>query len=266
MKHYKGVQLYTVRNMQNNAAGLRAALLKISALGYDAVHGYLMYGDMDYPMYRDMLNEANLIDCTVSGGDLDALANGEIGEVVKAACIMGVKDVGIDPLPLSMRYTKEGFQYYAERINEAGRRLYEADGLSIAYHNHAMEFASFGGRTGMDILFDHTDPDYVHFILDTHWVVSGGCDPAKWIRKAGKRARIVHFKDYRIVPGANQNFIEGVVKDFAEVGQGNIDWLDVVAACREVNTEFFIVEQDQCPGDPLDSLKISIDKMRELGL
>ena len=60
--------------------------------------------------------------------------------------------------------------------------------------------------------------------------------------------------------------IENVVKDFAEVGQGNIDWPEVIAACQDVGVQYYIVEQDLCPGDPLDSLKISFDKMLELGL
>ena len=46
--------------------------------------------------------------------------------------------------------------------------------------------------------------------------------------------------------------------DFAEVGNGNLDWDDIIAACDEAGVHWFIVEQDTCPGDPFESVKMSL--------
>lgn len=267
MNHYKGVQIFTFRHLHGNVEAFRKVLGQVRAIGYDCVHGWLVYPDqLDYQQYSDLLEENGLRDCGVNGGDVNDIINQPVDALVRGARILGTKDAGVAPIPVGMMDTAAGFRYFAQRMNEAGKKLYEADGISVSYHSHAQEFASFGGTHGMDIFFEETDPRYVHFVLDTHWIVAGGCNPAKWIRKAGERVPVVHFKDYRIVPGANRDYLEGVVKDFAEVGQGNIDWPEVVQACRDVGVRYYIVEQDQCPGNPLDSLQISFDKLLALGL
>jgi sugar phosphate isomerase/epimerase len=43
----------------------------------------------------------------------------------------------------------------------------------------------------------------------------------------------------------------------AEVGGGVTDWPAILLACRAAGTEWLIVEQDDCPGDPLECLAVS---------
>ena len=38
------------------------------------------------------------------------------------------------------------------------------------------------------------------------------------------------------------------------------------AAFKAADIEWYIIEQDTCPGDPFDSLKKSLDNLREMGL
>ena len=52
---------------------------------------------------------------------------------------------------------------------------------------------------------------------------------------------------------------------YAEVGQGNLDWDEIIAAAKDSSTEFALVEQDKCDGNPFDSLKISYDFLIEKG-
>ena len=51
----------------------------------------------------------------------------------------------------------------------------------------------------------------------------------------------------------------------AEIGEGNLDWSDVLAACREAGTEVLVVEQDICRGDPFESLALSRRNLTALG-
>ena len=53
---------------------------------------------------------------------------------------------------------------------------------------------------------------------------------------------------------------------FAEVGEGNLEWPQILAACREASIEWYIVEQDTCQGDPFESLGLSLRNLRQMGL
>lgn len=44
-----------------------------------------------------------------------------------------------------------------------------------------------------------------------------------------------------------------------EIGNGNLYWDGIIEASLNSGVKHFVVEQDSCPGDPFDSLKISSD-------
>ena len=137
------------------------------------------------------------------------------------------------------------------------------------FNRHGARFPSYntivgGGENGFDLLFNETDPEAFWYCIDTHWMQSGGKNPAEYILKAKGRVPIVHFKDYKIVGGADP--IEQVCKAFGEVGEGNLDWPKIIEACRATEVRACIVEQDICPRDPFDCLKTSFDNMVKFGL
>jgi len=94
--------------------------------------------------------------------------------------------------------------------------------------------------------------------LDLYWVQHGGGSPVAWINKLGKRAPLVHFKDMKISVDMKQSF--------AEVGEGNLDWPGIIEACVANDVQYYIVEQDTCERDSLESVKTSYDNMRAMGL
>ena len=49
-----------------------------------------------------------------------------------------------------------------------------------------------------------------------------------------------------------------------EIGNGNINYDEVIAVANEIGIKHYIVEQDTCPGDPMDSMKISADYLKTL--
>ena len=142
---------------------------------------------------------------------------------------------------------------FARQLNTAGKQLYEA-GKILTYHNHHIEFRKVDGRLILDVLFNETDPRYLQGEIDTHWVQYGGGDPVAWCAKLKGRLPLLHMKDFAITP---DNKIA-----FAEIGQGNLDWPRIVAAAEASGCEWFIVEQDVCPGDPFDSLRQSFEYIR----
>ena len=115
----------------------------------------------------------------------------------------------------------------------------------------------FGGRSGLEILAEDSDPALL-MELDTYWVAHGGGDPCEWIRRLAGRVPFIHVKDMVIDAEGKQAF--------AEVGQGNLNWPGIVDAARAAGTRWYIVEQDRCPGPPVESLKISLENLNAWGV
>jgi sugar phosphate isomerase/epimerase len=258
----KGFQQWTVRDLIKTKAGASEVFKKTKEMGYDSIQGYYVEGVFGLEDYKNMILEAGLENCS-SSGSFEEMRKGVEGikKAVDEAHYLGSDLVALGTLPKEYRESREGYKKYAAEVNTIIKDL-KKEGLKMVYHPHAIEFFSFGGGLkGMDIIFEETDPDGFWFCLDTHWLVAGGVNPLEWIRKTRGRGRLIHFKDYAIVKAAIDG-IEEVHRQFAEVGEGNLNWTDIIAVCKETGIEHAIVEQDICPGYPLDSLKISIGNMR----
>jgi len=52
----------------------------------------------------------------------------------------------------------------------------------------------------------------------------------------------------------------------AEVGEGNLNWPGILAACAAGGVEWYAVEQDICQRDPFESLAISYRNLAKMGL
>ncbi|MCL2159301.1 MAG: sugar phosphate isomerase/epimerase [Oscillospiraceae bacterium] len=260
----KGATFFTVREYTKDREQYENAVKKVKEIGYDSVqHGtpHFMTAAED----KALLDAYGLVPCSAYAGLESMLANPDaLKKSIDTAHIYGVKYICVGTLPDELRENAEGYKQFAEQLNKAGKEL-KKEGLGIMYHNHALEFYSFGGgRHGMDIMVEETDPELVFFNLDTHWLAAGGVNPTDWIYKTKGRLPIIHFKDYAIGGGAQM--IEGVCKYFAEVGEGNLDWEAIVSACHATGVEYAVVEQDTCNRCPFESLKISYENMVKFGV
>jgi len=154
----------------------------------------------------------------------------------------------------------------AETLNKAGQQS-RANGMTLAYHNHAFEFAPAGdaapGKTLLDVLLESSDPKNVTLELDMFWSKVAGVDPVALLRKYKGRVPLMHVKNLR--PGTETRFTEGVPKDwFMEAGKGVIDVAAVLRAGTANGVKHFFVEQDQTPGNPVDSLRESFAYLQKL--
>ena len=260
----KGIQAYTIRDHLGTKEQYIQSLKTVREIGYDCIQ-------MGVPSFmtaeevRDFIDSIGL-KSTSAYADFETMATdpAAIKAAIKQAKIFGSDLVGVGTLPIKYRDSREGFLQYAAAMNKIGQELYK-EGCKLIYHPHALEFFSFGGGDhGMNVLFNDTDPSCVYFSLDTHWLASGGVNPVEWILKAKGRMPLVHFKDYAIGPDAPT--IETVIKLFAEVGEGNLDWPKIIQACRDIGVEYVIVEQDICKGNPFDSLRTSYNNMVKFGV
>ncbi|NUP99749.1 MAG: sugar phosphate isomerase/epimerase [Armatimonadetes bacterium] len=154
--------------------------------------------------------------------------------------------------------TLSGYDASAEVFNQAGAACGER-GLTFLYHNHAWEFETVAdGVRGMDRLIERTDPKLVGLNIDVYWVHIGGDDPAEFVRQHGHRSGYYHFKD-----GGKD--AEGK-PTFCELGRGTVNLKAALEACLEQNAHWITYEQDRTVNPTRESLQVSRDHLRSLGL
>jgi sugar phosphate isomerase/epimerase len=241
--------LYTVRDQIKTAADVAVAFRKIRAIGYPAVQ-FQDLPDMSDDEVMRMLDGEGLVCCATHESPENILNNpGGIAErLQRLRCRYTAY-----PNPAVKLETLSDVQTWIQRLGAAGKVMHEA-GTVLAYHNHHFEFRRYGGQLLLDRLYRETDPRYLQAELDTYWIQYGGGNPVEWIRALNGRLPLLHLKDYMITADNKP--------DFAEVGAGNLSWPAIIAAADAAGCEWFIVEQDRCPGDPFESLRQSFEFLK----
>lgn len=245
------LQLYTVRD--EIARDFAGTLRQVADIGYRSVelagYGGLAAGEM-----KSLLDSLGL---GVAGSHvgLDALDK-DIEGVIAYNTTIGNRYVVCPWLPEERLRNVAACGEVAGAFNRIGERL-KAAGLSFAYHNHAFEFKRVEGDVyAYDVLMNACDPALVKIEMDTFWVKKGGEEPGDYLRKYAGRVPLIHLKD--MTPGADGTF--------AEVGEGVMDFDAIFNAAGEAGGEYYIVEQDRCQRPPLESVRISFENLKKMGM
>jgi len=244
-------QLYTVRDFTKTPEDIKKTLKKVREIGYEAVQLSAL-GPMDTQELASACKDLGLAVAATHTG-FDQIRD-NMDEVVKEHETLGCSYVAIGGLPQEYRHA-DGWMAFAKEATGVAQRLQER-GLTFAYHNHSFELERFGERTGLDILYGESGPEFTAEI-DTYWIQHGGGDPAAWISRVCGRSFLVHFKDMTM---------KGNQQIMAEVGEGNLNWPSILNACKDAGVIWYIVEQDTCQRDPFESLAISLKNLRGMGL
>ncbi len=237
-------QLYTVRDLLKTPESTVRTLERIRAIGYTAVQ----VSGFSYDVLKE---EALLAECRRIG--LAICATHENG-----ATILENPEAVIERLEkLDCKYTAYPFPGGIDFASEesvaslldglvAASTALAAKGKVLCYHNHHHEFRKLNGKVILERIYAETP---IQGELDTYWVQVGGGNPTAWVKKLAGRTPLLHLKDYVV------NSENAVM--FAEIGSGVLDFAEICKAADAGGCEWFIVEQDSCPGDPVDSLAVS---------
>jgi sugar phosphate isomerase/epimerase len=242
------VQLYTLRGLLNDSARLGDVLGRLREIGYESVE-VAGLGDGVVERFGEELRRSGLKACAAHAS-LNRLHD-QLDVVVGECKQWGCEYVVVPSLPASYR-SRRGFERFAAEATELAAPL-AGHGIKLAYHNHAYELERFDGATGLETLLASADPGVLAIELDTYWLQFGGANPATWIRRHAGRAPLVHLKDMAIVDGDPVD---------AEIGEGNLDWSDVLSACLQAETRWLVVEQDDPRGDPLQAVATSYGNLK----
>jgi len=277
-----GVQAMMLKNSFTEIGGFET-LRRISAIGYHAVEvsQIPLTADnlADLQRARDELGmDIASLSVTLDAplGAANASLDVEFDKIVADAKMLDAKMLRIGMLPMLSLRSMDTLHDFTKRANEYAERLAE-QGIRLYYHNHHIEFSKYDGKFLLDIIAD--DSPAVGLEIDVHWVARGGMDPARTIDKYAGRAAMIHLKDYRIgqLPdeafdllekGDNAGWREHFsrIVQFAEVGEGNLDFAAIIEHSLAAGAEYLLVEQDELYGrDVYDCLADSVAHVRSLG-
>lgn len=241
------LQLYTLRDHLKTPTDIAASLQKVRAIGYQAVQVSGM-GPIAESELKTILQGEGLTLCATHEPANTILNDPQavVERLKKLECIYTAypHPAGIDFADFSQ------VERLAKQLEAAGKVLHEA-GQVLTYHNHATELVRCGEGTILDYIYEQTDATYLQGEVDTYWIQYGGGDPVEWCQKLDDRLPLLHMKDYRFLT-TNQPV-------FGEIGSGNLNWKKIVAAAEASGCQWFIIEQDTCPGDPFESIAKSYE-------
>ena len=244
-------QLYTLRDFCKTPEDVAQTFKKVRAIGYEAVQ---VSGIVAMPeaQLKEMLDGEGLVCCATHEQPQKILE--ETQTVIDRLNALDCKYTAV-PSPGGYELnTEEQVLDFAKKMNAAGKAMREA-GQVLTYHNHHFEFVKYGDRTMLEIFYGETDPQNLQGEIDTYWIQYGGGDPVGWCKQLQNRLPLLHLKDYGINKESKQ-------PEFREIGYGSLNWKELIPAAENSGCEWFIVEQDTCPGDPFESLKMSFDYIK----
>ncbi len=245
-------QMFSFRNYIKTPAGVRDTFRRLKQMGYDAIQLSGSIAPMPTADLAAMLRDEGLTAPTSH-----SFAKTIVEEPEKEAERL---------LELGCRHTAYPFPHWrptgegevielARELNEAAKR-FRAAGVTLAYHNHSIEFERFNGRTMLEILY--AEAPELDAELDTYWVQKGGADPVRWIETLTGRQQVLHLKDYGMKPFCDCN---GSV--MMPVGEGNLDWERILDAADRAGVTCWVVEHDGDTSDPFGSFASSIRFLKE---
>ena len=260
-----GVQLYSVRGtlMKESEKVIKA----IAQIGYKEIEG-ASRKDLITLLPLIKQNGMKAVSCHVETALItEDWDNYGIKKVELAEAIESVKNAGVQyfTMPYIMpkaRGNADFFKKTADQMNHVAAECHKA-GLQFCYHNHAFEFGGKPGERPIDIFKERLDHKLVHLEMDLFWVSVAGHDPLEMLKEWKGRVALLHLKDK--AKDQPVQYAENVDRSaFKEVGSGSLNFAAILKAAPAAGVKHYFVEQDQTPGDPLDSLKKSFDYVSKL--
>jgi len=246
------VQLYTLRDFTATPGDFSKTLHRVREIGFHAVE---LAGTAGLPPAEaaKIVRDAGLQICSSHESPRMILQNPQ--QVVDRLGEFGITHA-VYPWPDGIDFSDVSkVDGLITGLDAAGAVMRRAE-MTLCYHNHALEFFQYSDRTVLEEIFARTAPEHLQAELDIHWVQAGGGDPAEFCRRLAGRLPLLHVKDFSVTAQGE--------RQFAEVGHGNLNIPEILAAAETAGCQWFIVEQDTCPSDPFECIARSLDYLKGL--
>jgi sugar phosphate isomerase/epimerase len=253
-KRNLGVQLWSVRDdLQKDAP---ATLRAIAKMGYELVEGFGWAHDKVFGrtpaefarLVRDNGLRMPAVHCGFSLVNDYLITNRQLSDRAKRAVDAAAQAGGLRYVVWPWLEPKERAEVKSivEMAKALGQYVKQA-GLRFAYHNHDFEFEQAGpdGRVLYDWLLTEVDPALLDFEIDLYWVKFAGKDPLQYFNRHPGRFHLCHLKD----------MARTEKRETVEVGDGSINFSDILAQRDKAGLEYYIVELEHYRTTPLQGVE-----------
>lgn len=238
-----GLQLFSIH--QDMVKDPKGTLVAVKEMGYEdfEIYGFdaeqVSYYGIEAKRFKQVLDDLGLTATSGHYGFSDYFTQSDeamnyfVDQCIKGAQALQTPYITWPWLAPELR-TIDNFKLLAEKLNIIGEQI-NAAGLGFAYHNHGFEFdvKDTNGETGYDIILRDTDPSVVKLQMDMYWVMhSASVSPKELIAQQPGRYVMWHIKD-----------MDKVTRDYTEMGNGSIDYVEILPDPVESGLEYYYIEQ-----------------------
>ena len=117
--------------------------------------------------------------------------------------------------------TEEVVAEYATYFNRIGELTAER-GMQFCYHPRQQELKVTNGKSIFEAIVANTDPEKVHFEIDTYEAVEAGVDVNELLKRLTKRVTLLHIHDYGIIGESQKIDFEKIIAEGIRTGVKDI--------------------------------------------
>ena len=248
-----GLNLYSIRTLVETEENFLSVMKKVKDMGYD----FVQCSRMSFPKetFKRISDETGLKIVLTHVSEKEILDQTQ--ETMLSHEYYGCKNIGLGAMTPTLIVDEKGVKDKIDKLNTAGKVMKES-GFKFFYHAHHFEFYKHNGQTVFDYIIENAP--HINIILDTYWLQYGGVSVIEQVKKLKGRIECVHLKDYKIV-----KVDKGYAPVFTSVGDGNMNFKDIIKACKKSGTKYFIVEQDNAIDfeNPLEEVAKSVRYLKQ---
>lgn len=248
-----GAQISSLRAYLQTPQQMEETFEKIRNMGYRIVQVQWINPEIPPETVADTLRRTGLI--SVSTQDYYQEVRDNLAPVLRLHDLCGSKNICVSGIPQQF-LSEEGCLAFAKELTDFSVRM-KAFEKVVSFHPRVQEYCCFGGKSAVEILMENT-PDTFQLGLDMYHLIKAGLEPEEWLHRYRGRIEFVHFKDYRLNADGEEELVP--------VGQGLIDWIPVVRACKETGVKWIFAEQERWQKDAFLCMEESLDFLRKMGV
>lgn len=250
------LQLYSLRNYIKTEEDIIETLTKVKHIGYKNLQlsGIGKFTKEKIEIFSKTTKALGL-NIVATHVDFNQLEN-SFDEIVAYHHMLGCKYLGIGALPEGYdRKNLNDYQRFIFKANQYANLLKRHD-IKLVYHHHAFEFAKIDQFLPIQVIIQNMMSSNFSVEPDLYWLQIAGVSPIDFIESYQHKIDIIHIKDMKVKMLDHWT----TVAQFAAIGDGNMNYKNLLHTMKGFNIDYIIVEQDEFyDEDPFVEIKRSLD-------